>query len=675
MSFIPEIKAHYRADIQGLRGIAVLLVVIYHTGFALPGGFVGVDMFFVISGFVITQVLVREYEETGSIRLNQFYVRRARRLIPALSVVVIFTLLISLVAMSPFGEQQQIIKTAIASTFFAGNIHLFAMSTYESLKDNPLRHLWSLGVEEQFYWVYPVFFLVLLRLAKKCFIKVLMLVLSIFAVISFGIGVLLTYGFEFGYTDSSILSSQFAFLEKIGFQPGGDWPTKFAFFGAPARFWEIILGSLTALFTNKFAYKSRTTAVYLLSVGVTLIIWSSFALSTLSSFPGYLALMPTFGTVLLILFNHEIKPINRFFSSQRLVFVGDISYSLYLWHWPFIVFAEAIWPDVSFAALVAAGLSVLPAALSYKFIETHFQRQPKFFKSSQLIVISALLAFPLVISYATYKVANTGLGLPGLGTKQNFATDNDCGDAKTQDFEFKDCTFGSKEAKFSAVLFGDSTARSISDGVFAAVLDLGGKLTISVSGGCKFYASGFEDSKICVDLNKERFEYLRSSIPDVLIINNRQIFENCRSRQLNLRNLIFSETRTEFSENSNRYYSELEETLKIVAGIGIPIVSVEQIPWCGPSEPTLLRPQNDSITRFIDYELPQVYLNKLRDLTLSFSGNQIVRSQEVLCFNSICNYFLDGQPLYADPAHLTSVGSLQLKPALIDAIKKVLEQK
>ena len=242
MSFIPEIKAHYRADIQGLRGIAVLLVVIYHTGFALPGGFVGVDMFFVISGFVITQVLVREYEETGSIRLNQFYVRRARRLIPALSVVVIFTLLISLVAMSPFGEQQQIIKTAIASTFFAGNIHLFAMSTYESLKDNPLRHLWSLGVEEQFYWVYPVFFLVLLRLAKKCFIKVLMLVLSIFAVISFGIGVLLTYGFEFGYTDSSILSSQFAFLEKIGFQPGGDWPTKFAFFGAPARFWEIILG-------------------------------------------------------------------------------------------------------------------------------------------------------------------------------------------------------------------------------------------------------------------------------------------------------------------------------------------------------------------------------------------------------------------------------------------------
>ena len=113
MSQTLETKTHYRADIQGLRGIAVLLVVVYHTGLALPGGFVGVDMFFVISGFVITQVLIREYEETGRIKLGHFYARRARRLIPALSIVTIFTLLISLVAMSPFGEQQQIIKTAI----------------------------------------------------------------------------------------------------------------------------------------------------------------------------------------------------------------------------------------------------------------------------------------------------------------------------------------------------------------------------------------------------------------------------------------------------------------------------------------------------------------------------------------------------------------------------------
>ena len=154
-----DLKSYHRPDIQGLRGVAVLLVVIYHTGIAFPGGFIGVDMFFVISGFVITQVLMREYEETGTIRLRSFYARRARRLIPALSLIIVFTLLVSLIAMSPFGEQQQIIKTAIASVFFAGNIHLFAQNTYDALKNNPLRHLWSLGVEEQFYWVYPVFLL------------------------------------------------------------------------------------------------------------------------------------------------------------------------------------------------------------------------------------------------------------------------------------------------------------------------------------------------------------------------------------------------------------------------------------------------------------------------------------------------------------------------------------
>ena len=188
-----DLKSYHRPDIQGLRGVAVLLVVIYHTGIALPGGFIGVDMFFVISGFVITQVLLREYEETGTIRLRNFYARRARRLIPALSLIIIFTLLISLVAMSPFGEQQQIIKTAVASVFFAGNIHLFATNTYDALKNNPLRHLWSLGVEEQFYWIYPVLFVALLRIAKKQFAKVLMIVLATFAIISFGIGVLLTY--------------------------------------------------------------------------------------------------------------------------------------------------------------------------------------------------------------------------------------------------------------------------------------------------------------------------------------------------------------------------------------------------------------------------------------------------------------------------------------------------
>ena len=656
MSFIPEIKAHYRADIQGLRGIAVLLVVIYHTGFALPGGFVGVDMFFVISGFVITQVLVREYEETGSIRLNQFYVRRARRLIPALSVVVIFTLLISLVAMSPFGEQQQIIKTAIASTFFAGNIHLFAMNTYESLKDNPLRHLWSLGVEEQFYWVYPVFFLVLLRFAKKGFIKVLMLVLSVFAIISFGIGVLLTYGFEFGYTESSILSSQFAFLEKIGFQPGGDWPTKFAFFGAPARFWEIILGSLTALFTNKFAYKSRTTAVYLLSVGVMLIIWSSFALSSLSSFPGYLALMPTFGTVLLILFNQQIKPINRFFSSQRLVFVGDISYSLYLWHWPFIVFARAIWPGTSFAPLLAATLSLLPAIASYKFIEERFRESRAVADKTTLRLIAALIVVPLVLSLGLYKVAGTGLGIPVPDSKWlNFATQNNCGEGNENwDVE---CVFGNDEPSFTAVLIGDSNARSASDGVLEAVSALGGELLISVFSGCPLINNAVEPD--CKKLNKERLLKLQNLKPDlVFLVSNHAAYLG------------------EFSES--QIIEGFEQSLDFLAMNHIPTIVQGQIPDCFSSRSIV----KVAFNKIYDCELSLQkqdergrLLDASKNLTARQEKNVFVDPTEIICSEADCQSLRNDSWIYSDMNHLSVNGSRMLTPIFIEAIKKVLEQR
>ena len=676
MSSSPRRESYFRSDIQGLRGIAVLLVVIYHTGFAFPGGFIGVDMFFVISGFVITQVLLREYEETGKISLSHFYARRAQRLIPALSVVVVATLFVSVFALSPFGDQQQIIKTAVASTFFAGNVHLFAMDSYDALTNNPLRHLWSLGVEEQFYFVYPILVFVLTRFSKRRFDKSLMVVLLSSTVVSFGIGLLLTRGFEFGYKDGTFLESHLGFLWKIGFLPGGDWPTKFAFFGAPARFWEILLGSLTALVTKQKSYISFKHGSVLLALSVVLIILSSFAFESDASFPGFLALAPTIGTAMLILFNHQSEVVSGFLQSRFLVNLGNISYSLYLWHWPFIVFFRGIWPDNSYASVIAATLSIFPSVVSYLYIESLFQSPVFEFRVKNIFGICSIIVALVLVSFSSYKIANTGLGLPGLGNKQNFATENSCGDAKSPEFQIYSCVFGESDARFSAVLFGDSTARSVSDGVFGAVSELRGNLTISVSGGCKFYRSSFEKSKICIDVNQERFEYLKISKPDVVIMNNRQIFESCGVEPLRLSSLIFGGSmRVGFTESSNRYRSELEETLKIVASLGIPVVSIEQVPWCGPSKPTLLRSQVESVEVSPDLNLAQIFLDNLRELTLSFKGNSVVQTKEVLCKNQTCDYFFEGQPLYADPAHLTAIGSMRLKPAIVEAIKEILEQR
>lgn len=649
-------KNYYRADIQGLRGIAVLLVVIYHTGFALPGGFIGVDMFFVISGFVITQVLLREYEETGKISLRDFYFRRARRLIPALSVVTIFTLLISLVAMSPFGEQQQIIKTAIASTFFAGNIHLFAMNTYEALKENPLRHLWSLGVEEQFYWIFPILFFAFSQLFRKRFKILVIVFLTIAAFVSFVIGALLTYGFEFGYVDGSLVSNQFEILNKIGFRPGSDWPAKFAFFGAPARFWEILVGSLTALFINKVAHKSRIITVFLLSVGVMLIIWSSLTLSSRSSFPGYLALLPTMGTVLLILFSHQPNPMNKFFSSHRLVFVGDISYSLYLWHWPFIVFSRAIWPGTSFAPLVAAALSTLPAIASYKFIEERFRETRAVSEKKTLRLVATLIIVPLAFSSALYTAANTGLGIPVPDSKWlNFATLNNCGEGnKNWDVE---CVFGSDEPSFTAVLVGDSNARSASDGVLEAVIALDGELLISVDSGCPLVKNAVGPG--CKKLNEERFLKLQKLKPDlVFLVSNHGAYLG------------------DLSES--QVIEGFEQSLDFLALNHIPTIVQGQIPNCYSSRSIV----KVAFNKIYDCEISlqnQDERSRLliasKILTERQEKNAFVNPGEIICPEADCQAFRNDKWIYSDMNHLSVNGSRMLTPTFTEAIKKVLAQK
>ena len=167
MAEATENTTYFRQDIQGLRAIAILLVVIYHTGIAFPGGYIGVDMFFVISGFVITQLLSREYARTGTLRLAEFYSRRIRRILPAVAFATIGTLLISVVALSPFGEQQQIAKTALSSSLFGANIYLAIQNSYFALINNPFRHTWTLAVEEQFY----LFFILMLAVLQYAFAR------------------------------------------------------------------------------------------------------------------------------------------------------------------------------------------------------------------------------------------------------------------------------------------------------------------------------------------------------------------------------------------------------------------------------------------------------------------------------------------------------------------------
>jgi peptidoglycan/LPS O-acetylase OafA/YrhL len=658
MSESLALKDHYRSDIQGLRGLAVLLVVVYHTGFAIPGGFVGVDMFFVISGFVITQVLMREVELTGKVSLKDFYSRRARRLIPALSLVMVFTILVSIVTMSPFGEQQQIFKTAIASVFFGGNIHLFAMNSYDALTNNPLRHLWSLGVEEQFYWVYPLFFIGLMKFSNfRLDSKRIKVCLWVVSLGSFLIGLALTNGFEFGYREGTEIERQFGFLSKIGFIPGKDWPTKFAFFGAPARFWEILVGVILAFTVQKFKDHSKLLSTGLTFLGLALVAWASLTFDAATEFPGHLALLPVVGTALLILFNQNVGVLNKFFGSKRLVYLGDISYSLYLWHWPLIVFAKAIWPNSSSAVLIAAAtVSLVPADLSYRLVESRFRKSTAKSKSHKTLVIGLLAVTPLFVSIVANTAANTGLGLPVPEAKSlNFASQNGCEDSVMPPNE--SCSFKDLDPQFTVFLIGDSNARSASDGVFDAVNSLGGELFISHRAGCPL--SFLSNDSGCNALNFKRRNLIKEARPDLII-------------------LVANQTGWEDSVGENLVLSDLEKVLEFISDNRVKAVVQGQIPECDFSVSLLGGYSSQKYhcrvnvsNQFIRNEL----LKKSKEITERLDGNVFVDPSEVVCPESKCFAKQENRWIFSDFRHLSPTGSKLLTPLFVDAIQKVLATK
>ena len=663
MSESLELKDHYRSDIQGLRGLAVLLVVVYHTGFAISGGFVGVDMFFVISGFVITQVLMREVELTGRVSLKSFYLRRARRLIPALSLVMVFTILVSIVAMSPFGEQQQIIKTAVASVFFAGNIHLFAMNSYDALANNPLRHLWSLGVEEQFYWVYPLFFIALMKFSNfRLDLKRIKFCLWVVTVCSFVIGVALTNGFEFGYREGTGIERQFGFLSKIGFIPGNDWPTKFAFFGAPARFWEILVGVILAFTVRKFKSRSKLLSAGLAFLGLALVAWASLTFDASTKFPGHLALLPVVGTALLILFNQNVGVLNKFLSSQRLVYLGNISYSLYLWHWPIIVFAKAIWPNSSSAVLIAAAaVSLVPADLSYRLVESRFRKPTAKSKSHKTLVIGLLAVTPLFVSIVANTAANTGLGLPvPWGNAQDWK-ENDIESLNgclfgTRDF-VGDCLFSVEEPKFRMMLLGDSNAGSARESVVAAAKQSGGDVIISHEAGCPFIFQVKRDG--CASLNLQRLKFLEKSSPSFVM-------------------LIASDMKYVRALSLESYLDYFKESLDLLSGLKIPVVVLGPIPDCY-FPMTLYGKYSRQIYEcgvdISDQSVRNSLLIKSKALTLRADNNVFIDPSDVVCPESKCRAKREIGWIYSDLNHLSPTGSKLLTPLYVDAIQKVLATK
>lgn len=368
-----------RQDIQGLRGVAVLLVVLYHGQLGFSGGFVGVDTFFVISGFVITGVLTRDVDEVQSMprRLSAFYARRARRLLPALGVVIGSTLCASLLLESSLREQSRTAWSAVSSLLFSANIRYLTMDDgYFSLgsQTNPLLHIWSLSIEEQFYFMFPIAFMVLhIRLKSR---KSLFTWIGLSAIVSLAL----------------CLGLAHQVLPGIGSQ-------QLSFYLPFTRAWEFLAGSAMFLYaTTKTVRFGRWSRLILISIGGAGLVWSSLFLDEKWVFPGVIALVPVISTAILLLVG--ISGESSLLSWQPLTWIGDRSYGWYLWHWPFIVFALHEFPRSEIAAPAAAFMSLIPATLSYRFLEQPVRNQVGWGQFKAVWVWAIFVVAPLTAAIA-----------------------------------------------------------------------------------------------------------------------------------------------------------------------------------------------------------------------------------------------------------------------------------
>jgi peptidoglycan/LPS O-acetylase OafA/YrhL len=333
----------YRKDIDGLRAVAVLSVVLYHAGVHwLPGGFVGVDIFFVISGYLITQILLDE-TATGHYSITNFYVRRAQRILPALYFILVVVLLLGLLLLLP-SEVLGLSKSVLATTLFSSNFLFWKQSGYfdVSAELKPLLHTWSLAVEEQFYVLWP---LILVFCCRHGW--------SIRAAISILLALSLALSCVF-VTETPIT----------------------VFYLLPGRAWELLIGAWLAT-AHCHGFKNKWVANGLSLLGVFLLAASVLLLDKSLPFPAWNALFPCMGAALLIAAG-EGAVVNRHLLGWRpLVFVGLISYSLYLWHWPLLSYVRILnlgeLPPVQAAGALA--LSFLLAMLTWRYVEAPFRRQ------------------------------------------------------------------------------------------------------------------------------------------------------------------------------------------------------------------------------------------------------------------------------------------------------------
>jgi peptidoglycan/LPS O-acetylase OafA/YrhL len=624
----------YRADVDGLRAVAVLSVVICHAlPGLLPGGFIGVDIFFVISGYLISTILIRDLENYR-FSLLKFYDRRIRRIFPALIVILLFTISVGWFVLFR-SEFQMLCRHVVASTLFSENLQLWSERSYFDISAlrKPLLHLWSLTIEEQFYLVWPL----LMYLAKLLRLNFIIM-FAVLGVCSFSLNV-----YEIRHDPTA------AYYSPLG------------------RFWELMIGSCLAYLQIDRPFLLRRYRNTQSVVGAVLLAAALIFTTPERNFPGFWALLPTIGTFLLISGGEDSYVNRMFLVVPALVWCGLISYPLYLWHWPILSYAHIVFESVSSREAIA--LMILAVALSYftfLYIERPFRT-----KSVGALKPMALLATMVAVFGCGVLVVEAGMPSRLQGFEAPTGMEWDFLMSQTRNFDRESGMWRFQSERPRQTLFiGDSQIAQYAERIeksVAANPKLPG-VVFAIMGGCipienmRMLAVSSED---CPGLRARGFAMAREKRFETIVVGAAWSWyffydvENFEYKTSERRLSLKSE------EGKAAAISQLEQELTDLVKVGKNVILLMETPAADGMNPASVkaryngaRARLDRSSAFtpnrtvtpdaIQFELRQ----KLSDVG-SRAGAQIIDPFRALCAGKNCRASTEtGQPIYKDNSHL-----------------------
>jgi len=629
-------KMSYRPDIDGLRALAVLAVVVFHFNKQwLPGGFVGVDIFFVISGYLITGIISKEVSR-GEFSFVEFYMRRIRRILPAAFFLIFATTLFGIAFMVPI-DARDLASSAIASIFSVANIYFWKyldVGYFAASSDLvPLLHMWSLGVEEQFYLLWPALLIILYRAGGRTAI--------IFAAILIAAASIL-------YGESKLVSDP-----------------KFAYYMLPSRAGELLIGSLAYFASEVWKDRiSQLTAQTLAVFGIAAVVLSISFISETGGFPGLISLLPSVGVAVVIFAGAAGKNIvSSVLSFRPFVLVGLVSFSLYLWHWPILAFYRyAYGQPTGGGYLICGGLLVLTTLISYYLVEVPFRRPGVRFVNWKGVAVASLGIITVSGSYYTIGVKGLVKELSPEGyhakvtehfnqTKAAYRYDYNCQMASYDPkiIDLKRCVVG-PDAKPSVLIFGDSNSAHY-------------------VGYWKVVA---EDRKVamrnishnsCVPFSGEKSRpYVKEAGRNSCQMFNAEV----RRRFNDFETIIVSADWEGYKYKAKHYVADIEGLIEELSATGKNIIIGLKVPIFKDYDrscdlKSLKIPGIDCASRGVYPDAGETEINnQIIAIAGRYNNVKTFTLRNYVCADGTCSAYLGGKPIYFDLGHLSMAGSEQI---------------